>query len=444
MKLWEKNIPLDEAVERFTVGRDPEFDLLLAPFDVLGSIAHATMLREIGVLEAGETEALIAELRSIYDKIVRDQFLIDPGMEDVHSQVEFLLTSSLGDTGKKIHTGRSRNDQVLLDLKMYFREAIFEIVALKKSLFGTLINLAKRDADVLMPGYTHMQAAMPSSFGLWWSAYAENTIDDLRIWQPVFDQINQNPLGSGAGYGSSLPLNRTLTTELLGFADLHYNVVHAQMSRPRSELFLSFALAASASNLSKLAMDICLFNSQDLAFITIDDSFTTGSSIMPHKKNPDVFEIMRARCNAMMQLPGQLAGMLGHLPSGYHRDFQLGKEYILPALENLKNVLEICQLALRKITVKKDILEEAKYQYIYSVEVVNRLVNKGVPFRDAYKEVSQILEKGDLNINQLKLEHTHEGSLGNLCLSEIDGKFKHVYSKFDFSYRNKLKSLITG
>ncbi|NND08156.1 MAG: argininosuccinate lyase [Saprospiraceae bacterium] len=441
MKLWEKDIPLNKAVEEFTIGRDPEFDLLLAPFDVIGSMAHAHMLRKIGILSDGEYKALHQSLKQIHRNIESDKFAIEEGVEDVHSQVEQMLTKDLGDIGKKIHTGRSRNDQVLVDLKLFFREEIRKIFQAKSELFDLLLAQADQYEDDLLPGYTHMQAAMPSSFGLWFSAYAENLIDDAHLWSAVLQIVNLNPLGSGAGYGSSLPLDRSDTTELLGFSDLNYNVVHAQMGRGRTELFLSFAIAATASNLSKLAMDVCMYNSQDLAFLTLEDAFTTGSSIMPHKKNPDVFELIRSRCNALTQLPGVVAGMVGHLPSGYHRDLQLTKEYLIPALDQLFNCLQMTHLALSNVQVQKDILDQDKYLAIFSVETVNEMVAKGVPFREAYKKVAADIEQGVLKKPD-QLKHTHEGSLGNLCLDEIRAKFERVQKSFDFSYVAKVKELL--
>ena len=442
MKLWEKDVPLNEAVEAFTIGRDPEFDLLLAPYDVLGSMAHASMLHKIGILNDDEYDALGKGLRAIYAAIENGAFTIDKGVEDVHSQVEQMLTAQLGDVGKKIHTGRSRNDQVLLDLKLFFREEIRKILTANSTLFDLLIQQAETHKDDLLPGYTHMQAAMPSSFGLWFSAYAENLVDDGHLWSAALKIVNQNPLGSGAGYGSSLPLDRSHTTQLLGFDDLNYNVVHAQMGRGRVELFLSFAIAGTASNLSKLAMDVCMYNSQDLAFLTLEDAFTTGSSIMPHKKNPDVFELIRARCNALAQLPGVLAGMVGHLPSGYHRDLQLTKEYIIPALDQLHSCIEMTHLALSNVKVSQNIVDEDKYLAIFSVETVNEMVAKGVPFREAYKKVAQDIKQGQLKRPQV-LNHTHEGSIGQLSLDKIKGKFEHVKRLFDFSYVEKINDLLS-
>jgi len=441
MKIWEKDINVDEEVEKFTIGNDPLFDMDLAPYDVLGSLAHAKMLHKVGLLSSEELKSMQKSLKEIYGQIQSGTFKIEGHMEDVHSQVEWMLTKELGDVGKKIHAGRSRNDQVLVDLRLMFRDDIKDLVDSQSSLFELLMSLAEKHKQDLLPGYTHLQAAMPSSFGLWFSAYAENLIDDLRLWRATFDMINQNPLGSGAGYGTSLPLDRTMTTLLLGFANLDYNVVHAQMGRGRSELFLSFALAATANTLSKMAMDICLYNSQNFGFIKLADSFTTGSSIMPHKKNPDVFELVRAKCNTIGQLPGTIAGAFGFLPSGYHRDFQLLKEHIFPAIKEMKSCLQIVTLALNNITIKQDILSDSKYDLIFSVESVNNLVNQGIPFRDAYKQLARQIADGSYKPDQ-DLNHTHEGSIGNLCLSEINAKYQSVHEEFDFSFEQAIRSLL--
>ncbi|NND33672.1 MAG: argininosuccinate lyase, partial [Saprospiraceae bacterium] len=440
MKIWEKNIPTDKLVETFTIGNDPEYDMVLAPYDVIGSLAHTKMLLKVGLLDSREHAAIEKSLKSIYQNIIAGNFKIDENVEDVHSQVEFLLIAELGEVGKKIHAGRSRNDQVLVDLRLMLREDIVEIIELKKTLFDLLITLAGKHKDDLLPGYTHLQAAMPSSFGLWFSAYAENMVDDLRVWQAAFEIINQNPLGSGAGYGTSLPLDRTLTTQLLGFKELNYNVVHAQMGRGRSELFMSFGLAATASTLSKLAMDVCLYNSENFAFIKLDPAFTTGSSIMPHKKNPDVFELVRGKCNVIGQLPGVISGAFGFLPSGYHRDFQLLKEQIFPAIAEIKSCLQIVTLALTNITINKNLLSDDKYKLIYSVEVVNSLVNEGVPFREAYRQVAESIASGTFTPDTI-VKHTHEGSIGNLCLEQIHEKFAHSYGTFDFTFRDALSNL---
>ena len=442
MKLWEKNIPINKAVERFTIGQDPDFDLLLAPYDVYGSLAHAAMLHEIGILSEKELVMLQRELKNVLKDIEAGAFIIEEGIEDVHSQIEYLLTQRLGDPGKKIHTARSRNDQVLVDLKLFYRDAIKEIIDLHNDLFQLLITLAEKNKRYLLPGYTHLQAAMPSSFGLWFGAYAENLVDDLMIWSGTYRSINHNPLGSGAGYGSSLPIIRSITTQLLGFSDLNYNVVHAQMSRGRSELFMSFGIAATSNTLAKLAMDVCMYNGQDLSFIKLADAFTTGSSIMPHKKNPDVFELIRARCNYLAQMPASISAMVGHLPSGYHRDFQLTKELIFPAIDQLKSCLEMTKLALAHIEVEKDLLDTEKYRAIFSVEKVNAMVQAGTPFREAYQEVARLIENDELEIPK-KIHHTHEGSIGNLSLGEIERKFENVRKRFDFSYQEKLNELIS-
>lgn len=440
MKIWEKDIPLNKQVEQFTIGRDPEFDMDLAPFDALGSMAHATMLGEVGILTESEVKDLLTELKKILQDIEDQSFSIDPGMEDVHSQIEWQLTQKIGDAGKRLHTGRSRNDQVLVDLRMYFRASIKELMEDTSALFETLLQQSERFKDILIPGYTHLQAAMPSSFGLWFGAYAENLIDDIRQWNAVLEIINQNPLGSGAGYGSSVPLNRKRTTELLGFADLDYNVVHAQMGRGRSEMFMSFAIASTANTLSKLAMDVCLFNSQNFGFLKLPDAFTTGSSIMPHKKNPDVFELIRAKSNLMSQLPGSILGMIGHLPSGYHRDFQLLKELIFPAIESLKDCIELTRLAITEVEVHEDIMKDPRYKLTFSVEVVNDMVSKGIPFRDAYQEIAKQIEAGTFEAPQ-ELAHTHEGSIGNLCNDAIREKFQKVWRQIDFSFEEKLAKL---
>lgn len=441
MKIWEKDIPVDSLVEDFTIGNDPVYDLELAPYDVLGSMAHIHMLTKIGLVDQEELSDLLTALKEIYGKTLEGNFKIEKGMEDVHSQVEWILTQKLGDSGKKIHAGRSRNDQVLVDLRLMFRDRIKQMHDLQNDLFHLLIELAKQNQQVLIPGYTHLQAAMPSSFGLWFSAFAENIVDDLKVWKAAFDMINQNPLGSGAGYGTSLPLDRSLTTRLLGFADLSYNVINAQMGRGRSELFLSFAMSATANTLSKMAMDVCLYNSQNFGFIKLDDSFTTGSSIMPHKKNPDVFELIRAKCNVIGQLPGVISGAFGFLPSGYHRDFQLLKEQIFPAVTQLENCLRLSIAALKNIIVNDKEIKDEKYDLIFSVESVNELVNNGVPFREAYQQVAKSIQEGNF-VPNYDLKHTHEGSLGNLCLDEISAKMENTSSTFDFSYQDKIQELL--
>lgn len=444
MKLWQKNYTVNADIEAFTVGQDRELDLYLAKYDVLGSLAHIKMLESIGLLTAAELRQLIPVLQKIYAKAEAGDFIIEPGVEDVHSQVELLLTRELGDVGKKIHSGRSRNDQVLVDLRLFFRAEIQALTDLTQDLFDQLLELAETHKDVLLPGYTHLQVAMVSSFGLWFSAYAESLTDDLQLLQSVYKIVNQNPLGSAAGYGSSFPLDRRMTTDLLGFEDLNYNVVHAQMGRGKSELFLAFAMASLGSTLGKLAMDVTLYMNQNFGFISFPDELTTGSSIMPHKKNPDVFELIRARCNQLQTLPAQVSQLTGALPSGYHRDFQLLKEQIFPAIESLKRCLQIVAFALSQIRVKPDILNEEKYKYLFSVEEVNKLVLQGVPFRDAYKQVGQHINEGTFAPDR-KVEHTHEGSVGNLCLPDIRAKLERVLQGFDFDkVTRRLEELIKG
>ncbi|MCB0639645.1 MAG: argininosuccinate lyase [Lewinella sp.] len=430
-KLWQKDQPLDTRIEAFTVGRDRELDLELAPYDVLGSLAHTRMLSEVGLLPADEYDQLAAELRRIYQEAVAGELQIAEGVEDIHSQVEMILTERLGDIGKKIHSGRSRNDQVLVDLRLFLRAEATDLIREIGTLSGALLELSEKHKEVLLPGYTHLQVAMVSSFGLWFGAYGESLIDDLRLWQGVYRIIDQNPLGSAAGYGSSFPLNRRRTTELLGFEDLAYNVVAAQMGRGKTELNLSYALAATAQTLGKLAMDVCLYNSQNFGFLKLPDTLTTGSSIMPHKKNPDVFELIRGRCNLLQSLPAQISQLQGNLPSGYHRDFQLLKEVIFPALRQLKDVLAITQYALTHLEVRTDLLKEEKYRLLYSVEAVNAEVLKGVPFRDAYLLIGRQIEAGAFD-PPTELHHTHEGSLGNLCTGDIQAKLAGVLAGFDF------------
>jgi argininosuccinate lyase len=418
MKLWEKGIPVNKAVEEFTVGKDRELDLYLAPFDILGSMAHITMLESVGLIEKDELQVLLRELKLLYQLAFNKKIVIEEGVEDVHSQVEFMLTKELGDLGKKIHSGRSRNDQVLLDLKLFTRDAIREIVESTSSLIDILLRRAEETKNVLMPGYTHLQIAMPSSFGLWFSAYAESLTDDLELLLSAYKITNQNPLGSAAGYGSSFPLNRQLTTDLLGFTKMNYNVVYAQMGRGKVEKIVSFALANLAGTLSKLAFDVCLFTSQNFNFVALPDGFTTGSSIMPHKKNPDVFELIRAKCNKLQGVPNQISLMINNLPSGYFRDLQVVKEVFLPTFKELNDCLNIAALALENMTVKENILEDKKYDFVFSVEEVNKLVLLGVPFRDAYKIVGEQLESGKFQPEKA-VNHSHEGSIGNLCLEKI-------------------------
>jgi argininosuccinate lyase len=423
MKLWEKGSPVNKAIEEFTVGKDRELDLYLAPFDILGSMAHITMLESVGLIEKEELPVLLQELKKLYRIATDKKFVIDEGVEDVHSQVEFLLTKELGDLGKKIHSGRSRNDQVLLDLKLFTRDAIKEIVESTSSLVDILLRRAEETKNILMPGYTHLQIAMPSSFGLWFSAYAESLTDDLELLLSAYKITNQNPLGSAAGYGSSFPLNRQLTTDLLGFSKMNYNVVYAQMGRGKVEKIVSFALANLAGTLSKLAFDVCLFMSQNFGFVSLPADFTTGSSIMPHKKNPDVFELIRAKCNKLQGIPNQISLMTNNLPSGYFRDLQIIKEVFLPSFKELNDCLNIASLALENMLVKENILDDSKYDFLFSVEEVNKLVLQGVPFREAYKIVGEQIETGQFHPEK-EVKHTHEGSIGNLCLDKI-AEFKN-------------------
>lgn len=430
-KLWDKGIETNKLVEQFTVGLDRQMDLYLAPFDVLGTMAHITMLQSIGLLEKSELDTLLAELKKIYAIAEAGNLKIEDDVEDIHSQVELMLTRTLGDMGKKVHSGRSRNDQVLVDMKLYLRYEVKQIFGLVSNLYNTLISLSNKHKDDLMPGYTHLQVAMPSSFGLWFGAYAESLTDDLRLLSAAYQIINQNPLGSAAGYGSSFPLNRTMTTKLLGFSDLNYNVVYAQMGRGKTEQNLSFAMAALAQTLSRMAMDMCMYNSQDLGFVHIPDEFTTGSSIMPHKKNPDVWELVRGKCNRIKALPTDLTLTISNLPSGYHRDLQLLKEQIIPVITDLKDCLILAELMLKNTEIKKDIMSAQKYQLAFSVEVVNKLVLSGVPFRDAYKQVAYDIKEGKFK-PETNIHHTHEGSIGNLCNDQIDRKFAEVSASFSF------------
>ena len=426
---------VDQEVDRFTVGKDREMDLYLAKYDVLGSMAHITMLERIGLLTADELQTLLAALREIYQVADRGEFVIEEGIEDVHSQVELMLTRSLGDMGKKIHSGRSRNDQVLLDLKLFTRAQIQELVAAVTDLFEVLIAQSNRYQAVLMPGYTHLQVAMPSSFGLWFGAYAESLVDDLQLLQAAYRVCNRNPLGSAAGYGSSFPLNRQLTTDLLGFDSLDYNVVYAQMGRGKMERTVAFAMAGIAATLSKLAFDACMFNSQNFGFIKLPDQFTTGSSIMPHKKNPDVFELTRAKCNKIQGLPQQITLISNNLPSGYFRDLQIIKEVFLPAFDELKDCLRMATHMLRELKVNEHILDDERYALMFSVEEVNRRVLAGVPFRDAYKQVGLEIEAGEFKPDK-QVAHTHEGSIGNLCNDRIAQLMQTVVKGFDFERMN--------
>lgn len=435
-KLWEKNVQVDQEVDTFTVGKDREMDLYLAKYDVLGSMAHITMLESIGLLTKEELTVLLAELKNIYAVADSGQFVIEEGVEDVHSQVELMLTRRLGDTGKKIHSGRSRNDQVLLDLKLFTRAQIQEVVELVSGLFEVLISQSNRYKDVLLPGYTHLQIAMPSSFGLWFGAYAESLADDLQMIQAAYKVCNRNPLGSAAGYGSSFPLRRQMTTDLLGFDSLDYNVVYAQMGRGKMERTVAFAMAGIAATLSKLAFDACMFNSQNFGFIKLPDQFTTGSSIMPHKKNPDVFELTRAKCNKLQGLPQQITLISNNLPSGYFRDLQIIKEVFLPSFDELKDCLRMVTHMMREVKVNEHILDDDKYALLFSVEEVNRLVLEGVPFRDAYKQVGLNIEAGKF-IPVKKVHHTHEGSIGNLCNDQVSALMQNIMDGFAFNRVNE-------
>lgn len=428
-KLWQKDISVNEEIDRFTVGMDRQLDLMLAKYDVLGSMAHIKMLKEINLLEERELHVLTEELGNILDVIENGAFVIEEGVEDVHSQVELMLTRKLGDVGKKIHSGRSRNDQVLLDLKLFTRAEMLEIADLVKQLFDRLIALSEKYKNILLPGYTHLQVAMPSSFGLWFGAYAESLADDLAIWKSAFDIVNRNPLGSAAGYGSSFPLNRQMTTELLGFESMNYNVVYAQMGRGKAEKVVANAISMMADTLGKFAMDVCLYMGQNHGFISFPEEYTTGSSIMPHKKNPDVFELIRARSNKLKSLPNEISLIVSNLPSGYHRDLQIIKESFMPAFQNIKDCLYMTWFMLEHIQVKEHILGEEKYKYLFSVELVNQLVLEGMPFRDAYVEVGRRIADGEFNPSG-EVHHTHEGSIGNLCNDEIKSRMEAAYKGF--------------
>ena len=431
MNLWEKYFEINHEIERFTVGRDREMDLYLAKYDVLGSMAHITMLESIGLLEKNELTALLSELKNIYHQAERGEFVIEDDVEDVHSQVEMLLTRKLGDMGKKIHSGRSRNDQVLVDLKLFTRHELKEIADEVKSLFDELIAKSNQYKDVLMPGYTHLQIAMPSSFGLWFGAYAESLTDDMLFLQAAYKMTNRNPLGSAAGYGSSFPLNRTMTTELLGFDSMDYNVVYAQMGRGKMERNVGFAIATIAGTLAKMAFDACLFNSQNFSFVKLPKECTTGSSIMPHKKNPDVFELIRAKCNKLQSLPQQVTLIMNNLPVGYFRDLQIIKEVFLPAFDELKDCLQMAAYIINKIEVNEHILDNPMYDPMFSVEEVNRLAANGMPFRDAYKKVGLDIEAGTFSASH-DIHHTHEGSIGNLCNDKIAALMQQTLDGFHF------------
>ena len=432
MKLWQKDKASLHEVEKFTVGRDKEFDLQLAPFDVLGSIAHATMLETVGLLTAQQKNDLVAELQKIYRSITNGQFVMDDAVEDIHSQVELLLTQKLGDTGKMIHSARSRNDQVLVDIKLFLRNELEQLVRSIDSFFTLLQKQSEQYKDHLLPGYTHLQLAMPSSFGLWFGAYAESLADDMITLKAAYDITNKNPLGSAAGYGSSFPINRNLTTQLLGFADMNHNVVYAQMGRGKTERVVAQALANVADTLARLSMDACLYLNQNFGFISFPAELTTGSSIMPHKKNPDVFELVRAHCNRIKALPNEITMMTTNLPSGYHRDLQLLKEHLFPAFQTLKDCIEMAGLLLSSIQIEKSLLADEKYKYLFSVEEVNKLVLSGMPFRDAYKKVGQAIEGGTFQY-QSSLAHTHEGSIGNLQNDQIAGKMRALIDSFPFA-----------
>ena len=430
-KLWEKNYEINHEIERFTVGRDREMDLYLAKYDVLGSMAHITMLESIGLLEKEELKPLLDELKNIYELCEKGEFVIEDGIEDVHSQVELMLTRKLGDMGKKIHSGRSRNDQVLVDLKLFTRHQLKEIADAVKVLFDELLQKSNQYKEVLMPGYTHLQIAMPSSFGLWFGAYAESLADDMLFLQAAYKRTNRNPLGSAAGYGSSFPLNRTMTTQLLGFDSMDYNVVYAQMGRGKMERNVAFALASVAGTLAKMAFDACMFNSQNFSFVKLPKECTTGSSIMPHKKNPDVFELIRAKCNKIQALPQQVMMIMNNLPVGYFRDLQIIKEVFLPAFDELADCLQMAAYIINKIEVNEHILDNPMYDPIFSVEEVNRLAAAGMPFRDAYKKVGLEIEAGTFHADH-NIHHTHEGSIGNLCNDEINALMNNVLKGFNF------------
>ncbi|WP_313260867.1 argininosuccinate lyase [Sphingobacterium sp.] len=431
MKIWQKNIDVDSFVETFTVGQDREMDMNLAAADVLGSLAHTKMLNSIGLMTDQDLEDVQKELKNIYREILAGNFKIEDSVEDVHSQVEMMLTERIGEAGKKIHSGRSRNDQVLVDLKLYFRSEIESIFKNTEELFDQLISLSNQYKSVLMPGYTHLQIAMPSSFGLWFGAYAESLVDDLQLLKAAWNVCNKNPLGSAAGYGSSFPLNRMMTTNLLGFEDLNYNVVYAQMGRGKTERILAQAMSSIAATLAKFAMDVTLFINQNFGFISFPAHLTTGSSIMPHKKNPDVFELIRSRCNKIQALPNEIALMTTNLPVGYHRDLQLLKENLFPAFQSLNDCLAISKYMLENISIKDNILDDPKYDYLFSVEVVNNEVLNGVPFREAYRKIGLDIEEGKFQPAK-EVNHTHEGSIGNLCNDQIQRMFKEVKADFGF------------
>ncbi len=442
-KLWQKNSNVSALVEKFTIGNDQAMDTYLAPYDVLGSIAHTTMLSEVGLLTAQEQKQIKKALVEIYQKIQTGAFKLAPGVEDIHSQIELSLTESLGDIGKKIHSARSRNDQVLVDIKLFLRAELISLSAAVQSFFTLLQEKSEAHKNDLLPGYTHLQLAMPSSFGLWLGAYAESLVDDMTMVQAAYTIVNKNPLGSAAGYGSSFPINRKRTTELLGFENLNYNVVYAQMGRGKAERVTAMALANVADTLSKLSMDACLFMNQNFGFIQFPEEFTTGSSIMPHKKNPDVFELIRAHCNRIKALPNEIMMMTTNLPSGYHRDLQLLKEHLFPAFVQLKHCIEMASLMIQNMEVKKNLLEDPKYQYLFSVEEVNKLVLAGMPFRDAYKQVGLAIEAGNFTYTT-QMKHTHEGSIGNLCTTQIAASMQKVVAAMEIvKVEQQIKELLT-
>lgn len=439
-KLWQKNVSVDSEIERYTIGKDAEMDMYLAPFDVIGSMAHATMLETIGLLSVADRDAILCGLKKIYGQIQKGEFSIGKGVEDIHSEVEMRL----GDVGKKLHSGRSRNDQVLLDLKLFTRYQLQQVVLAVKQLFDTLQKQSERYKEVLIPGYTHLQIAMPSSFGLWFGAYAESLLDDMQLLLSAYKVANRNPLGSAAGYGSSFPLNRTMTTELLGFDSMNYNVVYAQMGRGKTERIVAQAVASVAGTLSKLAFDSCMFTSQNFGFMKLDPKFTTGSSIMPHKKNPDVFELTRAKCNRIQSIPNDITLIVNNLPSGYFRDLQIIKEVYMPMFDEILDCIGMVRSMMEQITVNEHVLDDPKYDYIFSVEEVNRLTTEGMPFRDAYRKVGLDIEAGNFTPNK-KINHTHEGSIGNLCNKEIAALMESVIAQFPFEKVNNAESaLING
>lgn len=429
MKLWDKGYDIDSWIESFTVGNDRQLDMLIAQYDIEASVAHIKMLESIGLLTSEELHLLLNGLEQIAEEIATDKFKIEDGIEDIHSQVEQLLTQRLGEVGKKIHSGRSRNDQVLVDLKLFYRAQLQELAEETNKLFERLQTLSETYKNILMPGYTHLQVAMPSSFGLWFGAYAETLIDDMQIIASAYAIANQNPLGSAAGYGSSFPLNRTMTTQLLHFEDLHYNVVAAQMSRGKTEQAVGYAINAIATTIGRMAMDICLFNSQNYGFVRFPDAYTTGSSIMPHKKNPDVWEIMRGRCNSLRSVANEISLLLTNLPLGYHRDLQLLKDITFPAFQKLKECIRMADFMLQHIIVNEKAVDDSRYDYMFTVEDVNQLTLKGIPFREAYKTIGMQVQKGTYRPNK-QINHTHEGSMGNLCNDKIAEKMKKVLERF--------------